>query len=128
MSAALFLAAVIVAFLAENSNTSAPVFFEQNAITMSLAVVQTLEIIGYNTFMFILLVAVWTTIALLMRDSLAHKSPAACIMLATAVHALFDRLRCNTVLLSSRARPVTRGLQALGRWIIDFSEHCLNSR
>jgi hypothetical protein len=128
VSAALFLAAVIVAFLAEPSITSASVFFEQNAITMSLAAVQTLEIIGFNTFMFILLVAAWTTIALLMRDSLAHKSPAACIMLATAVHTLFDRLRCNTVLLSSRARPVSQGLQALGRWLIDLFERSLNGR
>jgi hypothetical protein len=97
----LFLAAAVLAFFAEPNSSAA---LAQNIVATIFAAVQTLDIIRLNVLLIVLFLAAWAVVAATMHDSIGAKSPAACIMLATAVHALFDRLRERTPVLGGRAR------------------------
>jgi hypothetical protein len=91
------------------------------------AALQTLDIVRVNYLLLPLLLAAWAVVAATMHGSITDKSPAACIMLATAVHALFDRLRERTPVLSSWAARVAAAAVYLSRMAVKWMEKKLNS-
>jgi hypothetical protein len=119
----LFLAAAVLAFLAEPANSADFIFYGQNVVATGLAAAQTVEIIRGNVFLLLVFGGAWVGTALGMRDSIAQKSPAACIMLATAVHALFERLKGRTPAL---ARMVARPVWGWWGWLVGRANQALN--
>jgi hypothetical protein len=122
----LFLAAAIVAFFAEPNNGSIFLFSAQNVFAIVCAALQTLDIIRVNYLLLPLLLIAWVIVAATMHGSVADKSPAACIMLATAVHALFDRLRDRTPVLGRRAGRMVDAAAYLWRMAVNWMETTLN--
>ena len=96
VSAIVFLGAIVLAFLAEPSGTANMLFPMQNAVTITLAALQTLTVIGLDPFLISLLFIAWAVTAAMMHAPLAEKSPAACVMYVTATHALFERLQMHS--------------------------------
>jgi hypothetical protein len=92
------------------------------------AALQTLDIIRINYLLLFLFFIVWLVVAVTMHGSITDKSPAACIMLATAVHALFDRLRDRTPVLGRWAARVAVAAVYLWQMAVNWMENKLNSR